>query len=36
MLSAAIIIERTSIRLGGAERSVSELAQELKAQGVHA
>jgi len=35
MLSAAIIIERTSIRLGGAERSVSELAQELKAQGVH-
>lgn len=36
MLSTAIIIERTSIRLGGAERSVSELAQELKAQGVDA
>ncbi|MBN2513606.1 MAG: glycosyltransferase family 4 protein, partial [Sedimentisphaerales bacterium] len=36
MLSTAIIIERTSIRLGGAERSVSELAQELKTQGVEA
>ncbi len=34
MISAAIIIERTDIRLGGAERSIAELTEELAIQGV--
>jgi len=36
MLTAAIIIERAQIGLGGAERSVSELTGELRRQGVQA
>jgi glycosyltransferase involved in cell wall biosynthesis len=36
MISVAIIIERTEIRLGGAERSIAELTDELQAQGVRA
>jgi glycosyltransferase involved in cell wall biosynthesis len=35
MLSVAIIIERMFLALGGAERSISELAAELAAQGVN-
>jgi UDP-glucose:(heptosyl)LPS alpha-1,3-glucosyltransferase len=35
-MKAAILIERAHIRLGGAERSVSELAAELNRQGVEA
>ncbi len=36
MAKTAIIIERMDIRLGGAERSVSELAAELRRQGIDA
>jgi len=36
MISAAIIIERTEIRLGGAERSIAELMDELQTQGIRA
>ena len=36
MLNVAIIIERTEVGLGGAERSVSELTAELRRQGVAA
>jgi glycosyltransferase involved in cell wall biosynthesis len=36
MISVAIIIERTEIRLGGAERSIAELTDELNTQGIRA
>jgi len=34
MMRTAIIIERTSLRLGGAEKSIAELAQELTRRGI--
>jgi len=34
MMRTAIIIERTSVRLGGAERSIAELTQELTRRGI--